>query len=105
MPHCGYLVAPCGVTVEGLAEILAIDFGDAEGIPKLNPGWRWEDQEPALLSSCSSLFAIVDTSHSRIVQFSYFSVKEYLTSVRLATSGQDVSRYHIALGLSLRMRP
>jgi hypothetical protein len=30
------------------------------------------------------------------VQFSHFSVKEYLTSERLATSSQDVSRYHIA---------
>jgi hypothetical protein len=29
------------------------------------------------------------------VQFSHFSVKEYLTSERLATSSQDVSRYHI----------
>ena len=32
-----------------------------------------------------------------MVQFSHFSVKEYLTSARLATSSQDVSRYHIAL--------
>jgi len=32
-----------------------------------------------------------------VVQFSHFSVKEYLTSARLATSSQDVSRYHIAL--------
>ncbi|KAF8493674.1 ankyrin repeat-containing domain protein [Russula emetica] len=32
---------------------------------------------------------------SRVVQFSHFSVKEYLTSERLATSSQDVSRYYI----------
>jgi hypothetical protein len=31
------------------------------------------------------------------VQFSHFSVKEYLTSARLVTSSQDVSRYHIIL--------
>jgi hypothetical protein len=31
------------------------------------------------------------------VQFSHFSVKEYLTSERLATSRQDVSRYHVVL--------
>jgi ankyrin repeat protein len=30
-----------------------------------------------------------------VVQFSHFSVKEYLTSERLATSSQDVSRYYI----------
>jgi hypothetical protein len=63
----------------------------------LKPGWRWEDQERALLTSCSSLIAIVDTGRSRVVQFSHFSVKEYLISTRLATSSQDVSRYHIVL--------
>jgi hypothetical protein len=31
------------------------------------------------------------------MQFSHFSVKEYLISTRLATSSQDVSRYHIVL--------
>jgi hypothetical protein len=83
--------------VKELAEVLAVDFEDAEGIPKLNPSWRWEDQEQALLSSCSSLIAIVDTGDFRAVQFSHFSVKEYLTSARLTASSQDVSRYHIVL--------
>src|SRR5712672_2682951 len=91
------VVAIRPLSVEELAEVLAIDFDDAEGIPKLNPSWRWEDQERALLTSCSSLIAIVDTGSSRVVQFSHFSVKEYLTSERLATSSQDVSRYHIGL--------
>jgi hypothetical protein len=83
--------------VEELAEVLAVDFDDAEGIPKLKPNWRWEDQEQALLTSCSSLITIVDTGDSRVVQFSHFSVKEFLTSARLATSSGDVSRYHIVL--------
>jgi hypothetical protein len=81
--------------VEELAEVLAVDFDDR--IPKLKPGWRWEDHEQALFTSCSSLIAIVDTGDSRVVQFSHFSVKEYLTSMRLTISSQDVSRYHIAL--------
>jgi hypothetical protein len=89
------VVAIRPLRVEELAEILAIDFDDAEGIPKLNASWRWEDQERGLLTSCSSLIAIVDTGPSRVVQFSHFSVKEYLTSERFATSSQDVSRYHI----------
>jgi Ankyrin repeats (3 copies) len=89
------VVAIRPLRVEELAEVLAIDFNDGSGIPKLNPNWRWEDQERALLTSCSSLIAIVDTGSSRVVQFSHFSVKEYLTSERLATSSQDVSRYHI----------
>ena len=91
------VVAIRPLQVEELAEVLAVDFDDAEGVPKLKPNWRWEDQEQALLASCSSLIIIVDTGYSRVVQFSHYSVKEYLTSARLATSSQDVSRYHIAL--------
>ena len=83
--------------VEELAEVLAVDFDNAGGVPKLKPNWRWEDQEQALLISCSSLITIVGTGDSRVVQFSHFSVEEFLTSERLATSSQDVSRYHIAL--------
>jgi ankyrin repeat protein len=90
------VVAIRPLQVEELAEVLAVDFDDAEEIPKLNPSWRWENQERAILASCSSLIAIVGTGRSRVVQFSHFSVKEYLTSARLATSCQDVSRYHIA---------
>ena len=103
------VVAIRPLRVEELAEVLAVNFEDEEGIPKLNPHWRWDDQEQALLSSCSSLITIVEPdveSHvlsnearklSRIVQFSHFSVKEYLISARLATSSEDVSRYHIDL--------
>jgi ankyrin repeat protein len=83
--------------VKELAEVLAVDFDDAEGIPKLKPNWRWEDEEQALLTSCSSLIAIVGTENSRVVQFAHFSVKEYLTSKRLATSSGDAPRYHIDL--------
>jgi len=82
--------------VEELAEVLAIDF-DVKGVPKLKPSWRWEDQEQALLSSCSSLITIVNAGSSRAVQFSHFTVKEFLTSHRLATWSGDVSRYHILL--------
>ena len=92
------VVAVRPLRVEELAEVLAVDFDDAEGIPKLKPGWRWEDQEQALLTSCSSLIVIVGTGDSRVVQFSHFSVKEFLTSARLTTSSQDVSHYHIVLG-------
>jgi hypothetical protein len=83
--------------VEELAEVLAVDYDDEEGIPRLNPNWRWEDQEQALLTSCSSLIAIVESDDSRVVQFSHFSVKEFLTSSRLATSSGDVLHYHIYL--------
>jgi hypothetical protein len=82
--------------VKELAEVLAFDF-DAEGIPKLNQNWRWEDQEEAVMSACSSFVAIVKDGDSRIVQFSHFSVKEFLTADRLAEPMRDVSRYHIEL--------
>jgi ankyrin repeat protein len=85
--------------VEELAEVLAIDFNAPThgGIPQLNPNWRWADHHQAVLSTCSSLIAIVDDGDSKVVQFSHFSVKEYLTSDRLARSSGDVSRYHIVL--------
>ena len=85
--------------VEELAEVLAIDFGGSAhgGIPQLNPKWRWADQHEAILSTCSSLIAIVDNGDAKVVQFSHYSVKEYLTSDRLASSSGDVSRYHIDL--------
>ena len=91
------VVAIRPLRVKELGEVLAVDFGDEEGIPKLNPNWRWEDQEQALLMSCSSLIAVVETDGLRVVQFSHFSVKEFLTSGRLATSHGDISRYHIVL--------
>ena len=85
--------------VEELAEVLAVDFDATRngGIPNLKPEWRWSDQHQAVLSTCSSLIAIVDNGHSQVVQFSHFSVKEYLTSDRLACTSGDVSRYHILL--------
>jgi len=85
--------------VKELAEVLAVDFDAARqgGIPKLNPDWRWMDQHQAVLSTCSSLITTVGGEDSRVVQFSHFSVEEFLTSDRLAHSSEDVSRYHILL--------
>ena len=85
--------------VEELAEILAFDFS-VEGIPKLNRDWRWEDQEEAVMSACSSLVIVFEDGDSRVVQFSHFSVKEYLMSTRLAESSRDTSYYHIPLKLA-----
>jgi ankyrin repeat protein len=80
--------------VEELAEVLALDV-DAGGIPRFNAKWRWEDHEAAVLSACSSLVSVIIDHGSRVVQFSHFSVKEFLTSGRLA-SMEDVSQFHIA---------
>ena len=91
------VVAIRPLRVAELAEVLAVDFDDVEGIPKLNADWRWEDQEHALLIACSSLIAIVEAENSRVVQFSHFSVKEFLTSSRLASASREAAVYHIDL--------
>jgi ankyrin repeat protein len=91
-------VAMRPLSVEELSEVLAfeLDTGDGE-LPRHHPDWRWEDQEHAVLSACSSLITIVGDHNSRVIQFSHFSVKEYLTSERLSTASVDISQYHIAL--------
>jgi ankyrin repeat protein len=96
-------VAVRPLRVAELAEVLAVDFGTTShgGTAKLNTGWRWEDQQQAVLSTCSSLISIVDVTTyqgpRQVVQFSHFSVKEFLTSSRLARSSGDVSRFYIYL--------
>ncbi|KAN0128768.1 hypothetical protein V8E53_013414 [Lactarius tabidus] len=89
-------VARSPLRVEELAEVLAVDLNPG-GIPKLNTDWRWEDQEEAVLSACSSLVSVIGDHHYRVVQFSHFSVKEFLTSDRLASCTEEVSRFHIAI--------
>jgi hypothetical protein len=94
--HC-LAVAERPLRVEELAEVLAFDLDAADGeMPRFHAEWRWEDQEQAVLSACSSLISIVGSEGSRVVQFSHFSVKEFLTSERLAASG-ELSQYRILL--------
>jgi hypothetical protein len=77
-----------------LAEALSILFvterESEDGID-----WRSEDSQQALLSTCSSIVTVVNTDGSPVVQFAHFSVREYLTSDRLATAGERHSRYHV----------
>jgi ankyrin repeat protein len=92
-------VAVRPLRVEELAELLAFDF-EAEPIPKFHEDWRLEDPIHAVLSTCPSFLAIVDDkiySRRKVVQFSHFSVKEFLTSARLAEANDIVlRRYHIS---------
>ena len=112
------MVAVRPLQVEELAELLAFEFDAAwGGIPKYRAAWRLDDQTQAVLSTCSSLVTIVgghdsnhDSNHDSdsdsdsdlssrsyhhhmpsVVQFSHFSVKEFLISNRLG----GFSRYHI----------
>ena len=83
--------------VEELAEFLAFDF-NVGPIPTFRADWRPEDPLWAVLSTCSSLLAVVEMDSSTIIQFSHFSVKEFLTSNRLA-EGKDITsrRYYISM--------
>ena len=81
--------------VDELAEILAIQF-DATAPPLFKEDLRPLDAEEAVLSACSSLVAVVNREGGQIVQFSHYSVKEFLTSDRLATTADEgLLCYHI----------
>jgi len=61
-------------------------------------GWRPENPEEAILSACSTLISVIDDKGSKIVQFSHFSVKEFLISDRLRTSEVgNIHKHHIRL--------
>ena len=83
--------------VEERAEFLAFDFS-AGPIPKFREDWRLEDPLDALLSTCSTLLSLVDFNNTQVIQFSHFSVKEFLTSARFAGKRNTIShRYHVSL--------
>jgi hypothetical protein len=86
--------------VEELAELFAIEFG-ANNVPNLVAGWRPGNPEEAVFSTCSTFITIIDDQDSKIVQFSHFSVKEYLTSDRLQLSSVgNIRHYYIPLELA-----
>jgi hypothetical protein len=65
--------------VEELADLLTFDF-TAGQIPEYHEDWRLEDPVEAVLSTCSTLLTLVNIDDSPVIQFSHFSVKEFLTS-------------------------
>lgn len=87
-------VASRPLRIEELAEFLAINF-DAGSIPTLVADWRPENPGNAVLSTCSSLITVVTVDGLPVVQFSHFSVQEFLMSSRLASG--LLSHYHISL--------
>jgi ankyrin repeat protein len=83
--------------VNELADILAFDF-EAGPTPTFLASWRPEDPEHSVLSVCSSLLAVVKPRRgSPVVQFAHFSVKEYLTSARLAKAKDAISRFQVSM--------
>jgi len=94
-------VASRPLRVEELADILAFDFKSG-AIPKFHEDWRLKNPVEAVLSACSTLLSIVNVETSletsRVVQFSHFTVKEFLMSSRFAEKRDNISRrYHISM--------
>jgi hypothetical protein len=90
-------VASRPLRVEELAEFLAFEFGEGS-IPDFNPDWRPENPADDVLTTCSSLIMIVKVGGSRVIQFSHYSVKEYLISKRIAEARHTVSQYQVLMG-------
>ena len=89
-------VAMRPLRVQELAQVLTLGFHAIQGeFSMVDADSRPEDQEQEILSACPSLITIVGNNRSRVVQFSHFSVKEFLMSGRLSTSTEDISHYHI----------
>jgi hypothetical protein len=54
-----------------------------------------------VLSTCSTLLTLVNLEDSQVIQFSHFSVKEFLTSSHFAEKHDTLSqRYHISTTLA-----
>ena len=84
--------------VEELAELFAFDFKEGS-IPKFRGDWHLDDPADAVLSACTTLLSVVDGGYrfGNVIQFSHFSVKEFLISARLAETTDIISRrYHIS---------
>jgi ankyrin repeat protein len=89
-------VAVRPLQIEELAAVLAFDFSKG-GLPKVKADWRWEDQGEAALSACSKLVSVISNNGTRVVQFSHSSVKEFLMSDHLASSIEEISRFHVLI--------
>ena len=92
-------VASRPLRIEELAELLAFDF-DAEPIPAFRADRQPKDPISALLSTCPDFLSIVKVGDSAFIQFSHCSVKEFLTSNRLAETEDVISRFHISMNLA-----
>ena len=90
-------VASRPLRVAELAEFLALDFEEGQ-IPIVREDWRPEDPLEAVLSTCSTLLSLINVDDSAVIQFSHYSVREFLTSPRFAEKKDTISRhYHVSL--------
>ena len=88
------LVSVRPLRVEELAAILPVQLDATAPTSSKKCSWPL-DAKGLVLSTCSSLITIINQGGSQVVQFAHFSVKEFLTSERLATAEKCLSFYHI----------
>lgn len=82
--------------VEELVGILAL-----QAAPRPEKSRHRRNSEDAASSACSGLIIVVKEEDIQTVQFSHFSVGQFLTSTRLSTSkDRNISHYHIPLELA-----
>jgi ankyrin repeat protein len=79
--------------VEELADVFTIEF-NADTMLNLKENWRPENPEEAVLSACSTIISIIEYEGSKMVQFSHFSVEEFLTSDRIRSSEDTNIRHY-----------
>jgi ankyrin repeat protein len=89
-------VASRPLRVKELTDLLAFDF-KAGPSPKFREDWREEDPVYAVQSTCSCFLAVVEVEDVQVIQFSHFSVKEFLTSDRLSKANDTITNYHISM--------
>jgi len=90
-------VASHPLRVEEITDFLAFDFEEGP-LPEFREDWRPDGPVEAILSTCCSLLAVVDVDGSRIIQFSHFLVKEFLTSTRLVEAEDTVTHhFHVLM--------
>jgi ankyrin repeat protein len=88
------LVARRPLHIKELAGFLAFK-SETGGSLAYEADWQPENSRDMVLYTCSSLVAVVNVDGTPVMQFSHFSVKEYLTSSRIAEG--RMSRYYTPL--------
>jgi hypothetical protein len=84
--------------IDELSQFLAFNF-EAEPTPTFQGDQLLGDPAKKVLTMCSSLLAVVQPEGhgSPVVQFSHFTVKEYLTPTRFAEPKDTISRSHFSM--------
>jgi hypothetical protein len=80
----GFPPSPC----QRIGGIPRIRFQRGAPTPRFIEEWRLEDPVIAVQSTCRSFLVVIDIGGSQYIQFSHLSVKEFLTSSRLAEANQ-----------------